>query len=145
MEKIQRFTRNKFSKVFIQMSGTYKSYVIQVHRKMFKQSDKIICSIWRHRNKIWHKVWLIKKKKRLPTWYLILPHFKIPTFFWNFDHPIVNYEQIRPTTPTQYPHHWTGTLIRLEKRHTWSKFIISANPVFSWSESMCHVEENLLI
>ena len=44
-------------------------------------------------------------------------------------------------TPTQNSQHWTGIVIRLEKRHTSPKLVISLSPV---SVAMSHVEGTLL-
>ena len=46
-------------------------------------------------------------------------------------------ESLFPTTPTQNPHHWTGIVISVEKKHIWPKFVISVTQSFSWSVAMC--------
>ena len=100
---------------------------------------------------MWQNFWLIKKKKKTPP--LILDHssFWYPHPFWNFDRPPVNYEletskkrDVAPTL-THNPHHWTGEVIRLEKRYTWTKFVISVSPGFSCSEATSHVEGTFII
>ena len=92
-----------------------------------------------------------KEEKKTLSLIFDPPSFSYPHPFWNFDHPPVNYDletskkRDVPMIPTQNPHHWTDAVFRLEKRHTWPKFVISVTPAFSCSVAMCHVEGTLLI
>ena len=46
--------------------------------------------------------------------------------------------------PTQNPHNWTGANIRLEKRHTWPKVVISVSLAFKCNVAMRHTEGTFL-
>ena len=88
---------------------------------------------------MWHKFWLIKKKKVDP------PSFWHPNLFWNFDHSPVTYD-LETSKKKRFPHNTDSKLIRslnscvvirLEKRHVWPKPVISVGPTFKCSVAMC--------
>ena len=92
---------------------------------------------------MWQKFWLIKKKKKAPLLIFDFTPFWLPHLFWNFVHLLIKNPTLKPvnkssvpTTLTQNSHHWTGIVIRLEKRHTWSKYVFNVKAAFSWSAAM---------